>query len=171
MVCATVISWSCFCWLCRTSPSLPAKYKISLISVLTIWWCPYLESPLLLLEKGVCYVGIWRMTMLTPTYLSTNQSEDYPLTDHSFEFLLFSCSVMSHFCSPMDCSTPCLFVLHHLLELAETHVHWVSNSIQPSHPLLFPSPPAFHLSQHWSLFQRVSSLYQVAKVLECQLQH
>ena len=162
MVCATVISWSCFCWLYRTYPSLPAKYKISLISVLTIWWCPYVESSLLLSEQGVCYVGIWRMTVLTPTYLSTNQSEEYPQTDHSL--FCFCCSVAQScpiLCSPMDCSTPCFFVLHHLLELAETHVHWVGNAIQPFHPLLSPSPPAFNLSQQWSLFQWVGFLYQV----------
>ena len=45
-------------------------------------------------------------------------------------------------CSPMDCSTPGFPVLHHLLELAQTHVHWVSDAIQPSHPLSSPSPPA-----------------------------
>ena len=55
MVCAIVSSWSCFCWLYRTSPSLAAKNIISLISVLTIWWCPYVESSLVLLEVGVCY--------------------------------------------------------------------------------------------------------------------
>ena len=52
---------------------------------------------------------------------------------------------------PMDCSTPGLLVLHHLLELAQTHVHWVSYAIQPSQPLLIPSPPAFNLSQHQCL--------------------
>ena len=61
--------------------------------------------------------------------------------------------------------------LHYLLEFAQTHVCWVSDAIQPSHPLLAPSPPAFNLSQHQGLFQSVSSLHQVAKVLEFQLQH
>ena len=55
MVWATVSSWSCFCWLYRASPSLAAKNIINLISVLTIWWCPYIESSLVLLEEGVCY--------------------------------------------------------------------------------------------------------------------
>ena len=58
-----------------------------------------------------------------------------------------------------------------LLELAQTHVVWVSDVTQPSHPLSPPSPPALHLSQHQGLFQRVSSLHEVAKVLELQLQH
>ena len=71
---------------------------------------------------------------------------------------------------PMDCSTPGFPVHHQLPELAQTHVHWVGDAIQPSHPLSSPSPPAFNLSQHQGLFQWVSSSYQVAKVLELQLQ-
>ena len=82
--------------------------------------------------------------------------------------LLSSCPTL---CDPMDCSTPGFPVHHQLLELTQTHVHRVGDAIQPSHPLLSPSPPAFNLSQHQGLFQRVSSLYQVAKVLEFQLQH
>ena len=58
-----------------------------------------------------------------------------------------------------------------LLELVQTHVHWGGDAIQPSHPLSTPSPPAFNLSQHQGLFQWVSSLHQMAKVLEFQLQH
>ena len=72
-------------------------------------------------------------------------------------------------CNPMDCSTPGLPVHHQLLELAQTHVHWVSDAIQPSHPLSSPSP-AFNLSQHQGLFQWVSSSHQVAKVMELQHQ-
>ena len=62
-------------------------------------------------------------------------------------------------------------VLHHLLEFAKTHVDWVGDAIKPSCPLLSPSPSAFNLSQHWGLFQWITSLHQVAKVLELQLQH
>ena len=69
----------------------------------------------------------------------------------------------------MDCSTPGLPVHHQLLELTQTHVHCVSDAIQPSHPLMSPSPLAFSLPQHQGLF-RVSSSHQVAKVLEFQLQ-
>ena len=83
----------------------------------------------------------------------------------------FSCSVMSDSATPMDCSTPGLPVHHQLSELTQTHVHWVGDAIQPSHPLLSPSPPAFNLSHHQGLFQWVSSLHQVTKVLEFQLQH
>ena len=71
----------------------------------------------------------------------------------------------------MGCSTPGLHVHHQLPEFTQTHIHQVSDAIQPSHPLLSPSPPAFNLSQHQGLFQRVSSWHQVAKVLELQLQH
>ena len=53
----------------------------------------------------------------------------------------------------------------------QTHVHWVGDAIQPSHPLSSPSPSAFNLSQHQGLFKWVSSLHQAAKVLEFQLQH
>ena len=74
-------------------------------------------------------------------------------------------------CDPMNHSTPGLPVHHQLPELTQTHVHRVSDAIQPSHPLSFPSPPAFNLSQHQGLFQWVSSSHQVAKVLELQLQH
>ena len=64
---------------------------------------------------------------------------------------------------PVDFSTPSFPVPHHLLELAQTH------AIQPSHPLLPPSPPAFNLAQNQGLFQLDSSLHQVAKALACQL--
>ena len=86
-------------------------------------------------------------------------------------FLLFTMHLCPILCKPMYCSMPGFLVLHHLPELAQTHVHWVGDTIQPSHPLSSPSPPAFNLSQHQGLFQWVSSLHQVAKVLEFQLQH
>ena len=72
-------------------------------------------------------------------------------------------------CNPMDCRRPGLPVHHQLLELAQTHVHQVSDAMQPSNPLSSPSPPVFSLSQHQGLFQWVNSLHQAAKVLELQL--
>ena len=75
---------------------------------------------------------------------------------------------MSTLCDSMDCSAPGFPVNHQLLELAQTHVHRVRNAIQPSYPLLSPSPHAFNVSQHQGLFQWVSSLHQLAKVLEFQ---
>ena len=74
-------------------------------------------------------------------------------------------------CDPMDCSTPGLPVHRQPPESTQTHVHWVGNAIQPSPPLLSPSPPAPNPSQHQGLFQGVSSSHEVAKVLEFQLQH
>ena len=72
---------------------------------------------------------------------------------------------------PMNHSTPGLPVHHQLPEFTQTHVHRVSDAIQPSHPLSSPSPPALNPSQHQSLFQWVNSLHEVAKVLEFQLEH
>ena len=72
---------------------------------------------------------------------------------------------------PMNHSTQGFPVHHQLPEFTQTHVHRVSDAIQPSHPLSSPSPPAFHLSQHQDLFRWISSSHQVAKVLEFQLQH
>ena len=74
-------------------------------------------------------------------------------------------------CDPMNRSTPGLPVHHQLPEFTQTRIHWVGDAIQPSHPLLFPSPPAPNPSQHQSLFQWVNSLHEVAKVLDFQLQH
>ena len=71
----------------------------------------------------------------------------------------------------MDCSTPGLPAHHQLPELSQSYVHWVSDAIQPSHPLSSPFPPTFNLSQHQGLFKWVSSSHQVAKILELQLQH
>ena len=66
-------------------------------------------------------------------------------------YLLFSHSVVSHSCNPIDCSTSGFPVLHYILELIQTHIHWVSDTIQPSHPLSPLSPFAFNLSQHQGL--------------------
>ena len=71
-------------------------------------------------------------------------------------------------CDPTDCSTPGFPVYHQLPKLAQTHVHQVDDGSQPSHPLSSPSPLAFNLPQHQGLFQWVSSLHQVANVLEFQ---
>jgi len=88
-----------------------------------------------------------------------------------YNWVQFSHSVMSDFCDTIDCSMPVFLVHHQLPELAQTHIHWVGDAIQPSHSLSSPYTPAFNLSQHQGLLQWVSSLNQVAKVLELQLQH
>ena len=90
-----------------------------------------------------------------------------------FEEVQFSSVAQScpTLCDPMDRSTPGLRVYYQLPEFTQTHVHWVSATIQSSYPLSSPSPPTFNLSHYQGLFKGVSSLHQVAKVLELQLQH
>ena len=92
-----------------------------------------------------------------------------------FIFIGLSCiqllSRVPILCDPVNHSTLGLPVHHQLLESTQTHVHRVDDAIQPSHPLLSPSPPTLNLSQYQGLFKWVSSSHQVAKVLELQLQH
>ena len=80
-------------------------------------------------------------------------------------FFTESVQLLSHIrlCDPMNCSTPGLPVHHQLLEFTQTHVHWVGDAIQPSHPLSSPSPPTLNLSQHQGLFKWVSSEYCIIK--------
>ena len=87
---------------------------------------------------------------------------------------IYGCCSLSHcltLCNPMNCSMSGFPVLHYLPEFAQASVPWVTDAIQPSHSLLAPSPLSFNLSHHQGLFRWVSSLHQVAKVLELQLQH
>ena len=101
-----------------------------------------------------------------PRCLSTF-SLKLPLTSVAqFSSVAQSCLTL---CDQMDWSTLGLPVHHQFPELAQIHVHWVGDAIQLSHRLSSPSPPTFNLSQHQGLFQWVSSLYQVARVLELQL--
>ena len=83
------------------------------------------------------------------------------------------CSVCLTLWDPMDCSTPGLSVYHQLQEFTQTHIHWVSDDIQPSHTLLSPSRPAFNLliERPASGSFQMSPSHQVAKVLEFQFQH
>ena len=90
------------------------------------------------------------------------------LIELQFSSVTQSCLTL---CDPMNRSTPGLPVHHQLSEFTQTHVHRVSDAIQSSHPLSSASPPALNLSQHQGLFKWVSSLHQLAKVLEFQLQH
>ena len=85
-----------------------------------------------------------------------------------FSLVAQSCPTL---CNPMNYSTPGLPVHHQLLEFTQTHVHWVGDATQPSHPLSSPPPPAPNPSQHQGLFQRVNSSHEVDKVLEFQPQH
>ena len=88
--------------------------------------------------------------------------------EYQFSSVAQSCPTL---CDPPELQhsrPPCP---HQLPEFTQTHVHWVGDIIQPSHPLSSPSPPALNLSQHQGLFKWVSPSNQVAKVLEFQLQH
>ena len=83
----------------------------------------------------------------------------------------FSRSVIWLSAAPWTAAHQASLSITKLPESTQTHVHWVGDAIQPSHPLSSPSPPALTLSEHQGLFQWVSSSHQVAKVLEFQLQH
>ena len=109
-----------------------------------------------------CLIYEGYVSMLSPIYLKTKKNFR---SDQSGS-VAQSCSIL---CDPMNPSTPGLPVHHQLLEFTQTHVHRVSDAIQPSHPLSSPSPLAPNPSQHQSIFQRVNSSHEVAKVLEYQL--
>ena len=107
--------------------------------------------------------GEWRM--------DAGEAAELLITPHPFSSVQFSSVAQScpTLCDPMNRSTPGLPVHHQLPEFTQTHIHRVSDAIQPSHPLPSPSPPAPNPSQHQSLFQWVNSSHEVAKVLEFQL--
>ena len=106
-----------------------------------------------------------RAWQLTPVFLPEESHGQRSLIGSSEQFSSVAQSCPTLF-DPMDCSMPGFPVHHQLQELTQIHVHWVSDAIQ-----LSPSPSAFNLSQYQGLFKWVSSLHQVAKVLEFQLQH
>ena len=112
-------------------------------------------------------VTSWTVALQAPLSMDIFRQEHW---NGSVQFCSVSQSCPT-LCDPTDCSTPGLPVHHQLLEFTQTHVHWVSDAIQPSHPLSPPSPPTFNLSQHQGFFKWVSSSHQVAKILEFQLQH
>ena len=111
----------------------------------------------MLYKKGRLFspVSQWHITIFQLNYIQ-------------FSAVTQSCPTL---CNPTDCSTPGFPVHHQLLELAQIHVHRVSDTVQASQPLSSPFSPAFNLSQHLGLFKWVRSLHQVAKLLEFQLQH
>ena len=90
------------------------------------------------------------------------------MSPYQFSSVTQSCPTLH---DPMNCSTPGLPVHHHLPQSTQTRIHGVDDAIQPSQPLLSPSPSAFNLSPHQGLFKWVSSPHQVAKVLEFQIRH
>ena len=95
----------------------------------------------------------------------SNFQKQYNQKDKQLSSVAQSCPTL---CDPMDTRLPCPLPTPGIYS---THAHWVSDAIQPSHPQSSPSPPCLNVSQHQGLFKWISSLYQVAKVLEFQLQH
>ena len=127
--------------------------------VLKHWQMEYIIN-----EKAVCLIS-----SVLDSFRATCQtglSHDILFSSVHFSSVAQLCLTL---CDPMNHSTPGLPVHHQLPELTQTHVHWVGDAIQPSHPLSSPSPPAPNPSQQQDLFQWVNSLHEVAKVLEFSL--
>ena len=127
-------------------------------------------SFLIFWRKKVCFYIIFYVTIFDLQYcvcFTYVISYTFAFVVIQFSLVTQSCTTL---CNPMDYNIPGFPVHHQLLELAQTHVHWIGDAIQPSHSLSTSSSPAFSISQHQGLFQWVSSSYQMAKVLEFQLQ-
>ena len=108
----------------------------------------------------------WKRKVKKLAWNSTFKTSDHGIQSHQFSSVAQSCLTL---CDPMNCSMPGLPVHHQLPEFTQTHIHRVSDAIQPSHPLSSPSPPAPNPSQHQSVFQWVNSSHEMDKVLEFQL--
>ena len=93
------------------------------------------------------------------TYIHTNFNKNVQFRSVQFSSVAQSCLTL---CNPMNCSTPGLPIHHQLPEFTETHVHWVGDVIQPSHPLSSLSRPAPNPSQHQSLFLRIWQMASLA---------
>ena len=138
----------------RTSQWFGGQIK----GISTVW------QPQVLRKTGFFIINPAKKKSINRTSRTRQQhwSAMYVLPSVQFSSVAQSCPTL---CKPMDCSRPGLPVHHQLPAFTQTHVHWVSDAIQPSHPVLPPSPPAFNLSQHQGLFKWVSSSHQVTKVL------
>ena len=140
------------------------------------WSVPSIQDTYVLYASGPCL----------PSHVKNKEQKPHNVVSHvifvgientfyKLAFIWLQCTSVTQscltLCDPMDHNMPGLPVHYQFPESTQTHVHWVSDAIQPSHPLSSPSPPSCNLSQHQGLFKWVSSLHQVAKVLEFQLQH
>ena len=115
------------------------------------------------------FLSRWNVNLPQPSY---KQATLEMSVQFSFQFSsVQSLSSVQLFSTPRTAAHQASLSITQLPELTQTQAHWVGDAIQPSHPLLSPSLPAFNLSQHQGLFQWVNSLHQVTKVLEFQLQH
>ena len=177
------------CKITNVNVQLPLPDTSSRIDI--IWIRPYISTKLLTsqwfldpgklqsLETLACFHVVTWVTLVTGS--KGMRGWVAPWFSNVFFYFIFidfiiiiqfssvtqSCPTL---CNPMNCSTPGLPVHHQLPESTQTHVHWVSDAVQPIHPLLSPSPPALNLSPHQGLFQWISSSYQVAQVMELQHQ-
>ena len=159
----------------------------TLVFVLKFWlsaslqWLGFWSHLLITLQELFYFFWCTRHTLGRTSTLSILELTDPQILHLTFcwistraywEQRLCCCSSVSQscptLCDLMDCSTPGFPVLHYLPEFAQTHVHWVSDAIQPPHPLSAPSPPSLNFSQHQGLFHWVGSTHQEAKVLELQ---
>ena len=144
--------------------------KVSVLSLLGVWFLGSCKNGKII----VCVLQIHCALVNFILTLKIGCFEEWP--QRSWVFIIvtnasvqqFSRSVLSDSWWPHE--SPGLPVHHTLPEFTQTHVHQVSDAIQPSHPLSSPSPPAPNPSQHQGLFQWVNSSHEVAKVLEFQLQ-
>ena len=120
-------------------------------SILVLKGC-HIEHLNILLAFGwlLARLSFPTMALLQSPQGRENAQQDGIIRSDQVRSVAQSCLTL---CNPMNCSTPGLPVHHQLLEFTETHVHRVSDAIQPSHPLSSPSPPAPNPSQHQSLFQ------------------
>ena len=137
-------------------------------------WADWLSGLLKGRSTGLfCFFFLSRAWQSIVDSVTKSQAQLKWLSTQTYTFISCCCSVTQSRPTVWDLtywSTPGSSVLHYLPEFAQTHVHWVSDAIQPIHPLSSPSS-AFNLSQHQGLFQWVISSHQLAKVLELQLQH
>ena len=138
--------------------SLPPPHIPPLQVVTEHWvWAPWVMQQILtgsLFTYGNVYVSILLFQFIPPSPPSTVSNRLFSMSVFSIQFSSVTQSCLT-LCDPMNCSTPGLLVHHQLPECTQTHVHWVSDAIQPSHPLSSPSPPAFNLSQHQGHFKWV----------------
>ena len=144
-----------------SKPCLLSGFTTSLLSQWGAWLNDLRDQNTSEFEENTC--GLPTVVTLNVKWSSAPKG-DLAMSYH--------CSVAEScltLCDPMDYSMPGSSDLHHFLEFAQIHVHWVGDTIQPSHLLLTPSPPSLNLSQHQGLFQCVSSSHHIVKVLELQL--
>ena len=150
-----------FSWSYIFLTSIHEYWKNHVFDCLDLWWQSDVSA---FLKKLIYFLSNSNSFTEFCCFLSSlimNQSSV------QFSSVAQSCPTL---CDPMDCSMPGFPVHNQHPEYTQSHVHWVGDAIQPSHPLSTPSPPALNLSQHQGLFHWVSSSHQVAKGLDPSVQ-